>query len=133
MKILKGRFSGTIGQEVYVNSKYGQVVRSRPRRSWRPTSGRLAVQHNMVRMVNAWRKLTRKQYEAWAAAAQKENMSTYPFFSKINGALAAARLTLVMDPPKHEKLMPNALVQMGLKILPTKRTIILNRDYFPKS
>jgi hypothetical protein len=30
MKIRKGRFSGTLGQEVYVNSKYGQVVRSRP-------------------------------------------------------------------------------------------------------
>jgi hypothetical protein len=81
MKIRKGRFSGTIGEEVYVNSKYGQVVRSRPRRPWRPTAGRLAVQHNMVKVVNARRLLTRKQYDAWTTAARKENMKTYPFFS----------------------------------------------------
>ena len=87
MKIRKGRFSGTLGQEVSVASHYGQVVRSRPRRPWRPTAGRLAVQHNLGKVVNAWRELTFKQYEAWTAAARKENMKTYPFFSKINGRL----------------------------------------------
>jgi hypothetical protein len=92
MKIRKGRFSGTLGQEVHVNSKYGQVVRSRARRPWRPTAGRLSVQHNLALVVSAWRQLTRQQYNAWAAAAGKANMQTYPFFSKINGALAAARL-----------------------------------------
>jgi len=114
MRIRKGRFSGTLGQEVYVDSKYGQVVRSRPRRPWRPTVGRLSVQHNMVMVVNAWRKLTRKQYEAWTAAARKANMNTYPFFSKINGALAAARLPLVMDPPKPEKLRPNPVGELEI-------------------
>jgi hypothetical protein len=63
MEILKGRFSGTLGHEVYVNTKHGQVVRSRPRR-WRPTLRRLAVQHNMDLVVNAWRNLTRKQHDA---------------------------------------------------------------------
>ena len=53
MKIRKGRFSGTLGQEVYVNGKYGQVVRSRPRRPWRSTVGRLAVQYNMGLVVSA--------------------------------------------------------------------------------
>jgi hypothetical protein len=114
MKIRKGRFPGTIGQEVYVNSKYGQVVRSRPRRPWCPTVGRLAVQHNMDLVVSAWRKLTCKQYEAWTAAAQEENMKTYPFFSKINGALAAAKLPLVMDPPKREKLRPNPVGELEI-------------------
>ncbi|MGO9636625.1 MAG: hypothetical protein ACLPSO_01625 [Terracidiphilus sp.] len=46
MKVRKGRFSGAIANEVYVNTKYGQVVRSRSRRPWRPTPARLAVQHN---------------------------------------------------------------------------------------
>ena len=114
MRIRKGRFSGTLGQEVYVNTKYGQVVRSRPRRPWRPTAGRLSVQHNMVMVVNAWRKLTRKQYEAWAASARKANMNTYPFFSKINGALAAAKLPLVMDPPKPQKLRPNPVGELEI-------------------
>ena len=114
MKIRKGRFSGTIGQEVYVNSKYGQVVRSRARRKWRATDGRLAVQHNMIKVVNAWRNLTRKQYEAWTVAARKEGMSPYPFFSKINGAQAAAKLPLLMDPPKREKLKPNPVGELEI-------------------
>ena len=114
MKIRRGRFSGRIGEEVYVNSKYGQVVRSRPRRRWRPTAGRLAVQHNMSRVVNAWRTLTRKQYEAWRAAAQDANMNTYPFFSRINGALAAAKLPLVMYPPKPEKIRPNPVEELEI-------------------
>jgi len=115
MKIRKGRFSGTLGQEVYVNSKYGQVVRSRPRRPWRATAARLAVQHNMVMVVNAWRQLTRRQYAAWQAAAWKANMNTYPFFCKINGALAAARLPLVMDPPKPEKIRPNPVEELEIR------------------
>jgi hypothetical protein len=114
MKVRKGRFSGTIGQEVYVNSKYGQVVRSRPRRPWRPTPGRLAVQHNLAQVVNAWRNLTRKQYETWKAAAQKAGMSTYPFFSKINGALAAAKLPLLMDPPQRVKFKPNPVAELEI-------------------
>ena len=114
MKIRKGRFSGTIGQEVYVNSKHGQVVRSRPRRPWRPTPARLAVQHNLARVVNAWRNLTPKQHQAWAAAARKERMGTYPFFSRINGALAAAKLPLLVDPPKREKLTPNPVGELEI-------------------
>lgn len=114
MKIRKGRFSGTIGQEVYVNSKYGQVVRSRARRPWHPTAGRLAVQRNMGLVVNAWRKLTRKQYESWKAAAQRANMNTYPFFSKLNGVQAAAKLPLFMDPPKREKLSPNPVGELEI-------------------
>ena len=114
MKILKGRFSGTIGHEVYVNSKHGQVVRSRPRRPWRPTPARLAVQHNLNIVVRAWRSLTREQHEAWTVAALKENMNAYTFFTKINGALAAARLPLVMEPPKREKPRPNPVGELEI-------------------
>ena len=114
MKIRKGRFSGTLGLEVYVDSKYGQVVRSRSRRPWRATAGRLSVQRNMGLVVNAWRQLTRQQYNAWAAAAGRANMQTYPFFSKINGALAAARLPLLMDPPKPEKIRPNPVGELEI-------------------
>ena len=114
MKIRKGRFSGTIGLEVYVDGKHGQVVRSRSRRPWRPTQARLDVQDNLTRVVYAWRDLTPKQYQAWAAAARKENMSAYPFFSKINGALSAAKLPLLMDPPRREKLKPNPVGELEI-------------------
>ena len=114
MKILKGRFSGTIGQEVFVNSKHGQVVRSKSRRTWRATDGRLAVQHNIIKVVYAWRDLTRKQYDAWKIAGQKEGKTAYSFFSKINGALVAAKLPLFMDPPKFEKLKPNPVGELEI-------------------
>jgi hypothetical protein len=114
MKIRKGRFSGKLGLETYVNSKHGQVVRSRPRRPWRATVARLAVQHTLVKVVYAWRSLTRKQYDAWAAAARKADMKTYPFFCKINGALSAAKLPLLMDPPKPEKIKPNPVEELRI-------------------
>jgi hypothetical protein len=114
MKIRKGRFSGTIGQEVYVDSKHGQVVRSRSHRTWRATDGRLAVQHNIIKVVNAWRNITRKQYEAWTVAAQKEGMTPYPFFSKINGAQVAAKLPVFMEPTKREKLKPNPVGELEI-------------------
>jgi hypothetical protein len=114
MRIRKGRFSGRLGQEVYVNTKYGQVVRSRPSRPWRPSVGRLGVQRNLGLVVSAWRKLTRKQYEAWKAAAKKAKMKAYPFFSKINGAQVAAKLPLFMDPPKREKLKPNPVGDLDI-------------------
>jgi len=40
MKVRRGKFSGAIGNEVYVNTKQGQVVRSRPRRPPRATDDR---------------------------------------------------------------------------------------------
>jgi hypothetical protein len=114
MRIRKGRFSGRLGVEVYVNTKQGQVVRSPSRRPWRPSAGRLSVQHNIVMVVNAWRKITREQYAAWTAAAKKAKMKTYPFFCKINGALVAAKLPLLMDPPKPEKIMPNPVGELEI-------------------
>jgi hypothetical protein len=131
MKIRKGRFSGTIGAEVYVDSKYGQVVRSRSRRTWRATEGRLAVQHNIIKVVSAWRNLTRKQYEAWKVAAQKEGMTPYPFFSKINGAQEAAKLPLFMDPPKREKLKPNPVGELEILNQGKAITLRLSVPYAP--
>jgi hypothetical protein len=129
MKIRKGRFSGTIGQEVYVNSKHGQVVRSRPRRPWRPTPARLGVQHNLDLVVRAWRSLTRKQHDAWTAAARKENMNTYTFFTRINGALAAAKLPLLMEPPKREKLRPSPVGELEILNRSGVITLRLIKEY----
>ena len=47
MKVRGGKFSGAIGNEVYVNTKQGQVVRSRPRRKPRPTDDRLRARANL--------------------------------------------------------------------------------------
>jgi hypothetical protein len=73
MKIRKGRYSGTIGNEVHVNSKYGQVVRSRPRRPSLATPARLRARFDLGRVANAWRGRTYKQFEAWSLAALRAN------------------------------------------------------------
>lgn len=62
-------------------------------------------------------------------AAPKEGMRTYPFFSKINGTLAAAKLPLFMDPPKRKKFRPNPVRE--LEIL-NRRGVITPRLRVPR-
>jgi len=115
MKASKGRFSGTIGNEVYVNSKYGQVVRSRPRRPSRPTPGRQRARSNVSRVARAWRTCTARQFEAWAIAGMAWHLTAYALFCKINLALAAAGLPLVMNPPKPEKFRRNPVEELDIR------------------
>jgi hypothetical protein len=107
MKVRRGKFSGAIGNEVYVNTKQGQVVRSRPRSSPRATNDRLRARRNLGRVASVWRTLSNEQFAAWAAAAKKEGMLPYRFFCKINGTLAAYGQPWVLDPPKRARLRPN--------------------------
>jgi hypothetical protein len=125
MKTRKGRFSGTIGNEVYVNSKYGQVVRSRPRRPSRQTPARVRAQYDMAKVARAWQNRTHRQFVAWSVAALKANsrspggtaasLDAYHLFFKINCSLAAAGLPLVMDPPKPEKFRPNPVEELVIR------------------
>jgi hypothetical protein len=115
MKVRRGKFSGAVGNEVYVNTKHGQVVRSRPRRSPRATAGRLRARSNLGYVASVWRTLTDKQFAAWAAAAKKEKMLPYRLFCQINGTLAAYGQPLVMDPPKREKLQPNPVRALEIR------------------
>ena len=74
MKIRRGKFSGTIGDVVYVNTQQGQVVRSRPRRAPRETAGRERARANLAGVASQWRTLSNPRFAAWAAAARKEGM-----------------------------------------------------------
>ncbi len=47
MKARRGKFSGAIGNEIYVNTKQRQVVWSRPRRKPRPTADRQRARANL--------------------------------------------------------------------------------------
>jgi len=115
MKVRKGKFSGAIGNEVYVSTKYGQVVRSRPRRRPRPTPDRLRAQSNLGRVASVWRTLTDQQFAAWEAAAKREKMVPYRYFCQINGTLAAYGQPLVLDPPRQEKLRPNPVEALDIR------------------
>ena len=74
---------------MYVNSKQGQVVRSRPRRTPRVTPDRERARANLGSVASLWRTLSNEQFVAWAAAAKKEGMLPYRFFCQINGTLRA--------------------------------------------
>ena len=115
MKVRRGKFSGAIGNEVYVNTKQGQVVRSRPRRTPRPTDDRLRARRNLAGVASVWRTLSDQQFAAWAAAARKEGMPPNQFFCQINGTLAAYGLPQVLDPPKRARLRPNPVEALEIR------------------
>ena len=115
MKVRKGKFSGAIGNEVYVNTKDGQVVRSRPRRKPRPTAARERAQGNLGDVASLWRTLSNQQFAAWAAAAKKEKMLPYRFFCQINGTLAGYGQPRLLDPPKRERLRPNPVEALEIR------------------
>jgi hypothetical protein len=109
MKIRRGRQSGSLDNSVSVDSKYGQVVRSKPRRSPRLTNARAEARNLFARISAMWRKLTDRQLEAWINAGKKAGtwsedgkytpISGFNLFVKVNCALATARLPLMMDAP----------------------------------
>ena len=115
MKVRRGKFSGAIGNEVYVSSKQGQVVRTRPRRAPRPTPDRERARANLGSVASLWRTLSNEQFAAWAAAAKKEGMLPYRFFCKINGTLAAYGQPRLLDPPKREILRPNPVGPLEIR------------------
>ena len=115
MKVRRGKFSGAVGNEVYVSTKHGQEVRSRPRRQPPATPDRLRARANLGYVASVWRTLTDQQFAAWGAAAGKEKMLPYRFFCKINGTLAAYGQRLVLDPPKRERLRPNPVGALDIQ------------------
>jgi hypothetical protein len=125
MKIRKGKCSGTLGNDVYANTKYGQIVRSRPSRPVRPTAARLRAWGDLMRIAGVWRTLTDKQREAWEAAVKKSKgrppggrpvpRTGFRLFCKINCALAAAGQPRVMDPPKPEKFRRNPVGELDIR------------------
>src|ERR1035437_5028180 len=115
MKVRRGKFSGAIGNEVYVSTKDGQVVRSRPRRSPPATPDRQRARANLGSVASVWRTLSNQQFAAWAAAAKKEGMPPYRFFCQINGTLAAYGQPRLLDPPKRERLRPNPVEALEIQ------------------
>ena len=130
MKVRRGKFSGAIGNEVYVNTKQGQVVRSRPRRPPRATPDRQRARANLGRVASLWRTLSDQQFAAWAAAAKKEGMLPYRFFCQINGTLAAYGQPRLLDPPKRERLRPNPVEALEIR---NQRGVITLRLRVPEA
>jgi hypothetical protein len=115
MKVRRGQLAGAVGGEVYVSTKGGQVVRSRPGRSSPATTARMRVWAGLGSVASMWRTLTADQFAAWAVAGKKERLGAYRFYCKINGTLAAYGQPLVKDPPKREKLRSNPVGSLEIR------------------
>jgi len=128
MKTRKGKQSGTFGDRVYVSSKYGQIVRRRPRRGKGVTEARVRARAAYFMVPPRWRRLTDEQRGAWnTAVAEGKGRSGhgrtapsdgYHFFNMINCTLLAAGQSLVSDPPQPVKFRRN----------PVRRLIITRRQ-----
>ncbi len=129
MKVRRGKFSGAIGNEVYVNTKHGQVVRSRPRREPPATNDRQRARANLGSVASMWRTLSDQQFAAWAAAAKKERMLPYRLFCQINATLAAYGQPRLLDPPKRERLRPNPVEALEIR---NRREVITLRLRVPE-
>jgi len=130
MKVRRGKLSGAVGNEVYVNTKQGQVVRSRPRRKPRLTNDRVRARENLGGAASLWHTLSDQQFAAWAAAAKKEGMHPYRYFCKINGTLAAYGQPRLLDPPARERLGPNPV---GALEIHNRRGVISLRLRVPQT
>jgi hypothetical protein len=130
LKVRRGKISGAIGNEVYVNTKQGQVVRSRPRRPPPATPARERARRNLADVASLWRPLSNQQFAAWAAAASKEGMLPYRFFCQINGTLSAYGLPRLLDPPKRERLRPNPVETLEIR---NQRGVITMRLRVPQA
>ena len=123
-KIRKGALSGKIGNIVYVDSKYGAVGRSRPRRAGYATSARLRPRSALNIVAKTWRTLTPKQFAAWAAAVKELKrrlpkgarcpQDGFHLFCKVNCVLVAAQERLTKDPPKFERIKRNPIGELEI-------------------
>jgi len=128
MKVYKGIQSGTLGATVSVNSKYGQVIRSRPRRARKDTLPRQLARAHCASFAQLWCTLTDQQQAGWRALARRTPCKASPqpgahphgcqVFVKLNCALASVGLPHLLDAPKRAKL----------RLSPVKRLHITRRQ-----
>jgi hypothetical protein len=124
MKIRKGRQSGSLDNVVFVNSKYGQVARSKPHRTRQDTEARQLARARCAYYARLWRTLTDEQQAGWTALARRTpckgsadtgaRMHGCQLLVKLNCAQAAAGLPRILDAPKPARLGPNPVQRLHL-------------------
>jgi hypothetical protein len=124
MKIRRGRQSGSLDNTVSVDSKYGQVLRSRPRRTRRDTEARQRARDACSYYARLWRTLTDKQQAGWTALGRstpcRDSEETGACLHgcqaliKLNCALAAVGLPRLLDAPKRAKFGPTPVQRLRI-------------------
>ena len=117
MKVQDVKQTGTCGNTVTANTRYGLVRRRRPVRSKRSTEAQIRPRDVLSRISARWRTFTETQFAAWNAAGVKATsrpweghsgpLSGFALYMKINCALAPAGVPILTLPPKSAKFRPN--------------------------
>ena len=117
MKVQDVKQTGTCGNTVTANTRYGLVRRRRPVRSKRSTDAQIRPREVLSRISARWRTFTEAQFAAWNAAGLKATsrpweghsgpLSGFALYMKINCALAPAGVAILTLPPKPAKFRPN--------------------------
>ena len=121
-KIISPPQSGRVGSVVYVNSRYGQVVR----RYTPPRNPRTADQQlnrgNFAAVSSRWRILTLGQQAAWSlasagryiitASGRKVPLNGFSLFVSINRKRADLGLPLFDLPPAEPAFSPNPVAEL---------------------
>lgn len=141
MKIRRGRQTGSLDNSVFVDSKYGQVVRSRPRRTRRDTEARQRARQRCTRYAQLWRTLTDLQQAGWTQLGRqtpckssddpRAHLSGCQMLIKINCVLAAAGLPTVKDAPKRVKFGPNPVKRLQITNQQGRTKLELELDRAP--
>lgn len=117
MKVQDVKQTGTCGNTVTANTRYGLVRRRRPVRSKRSTDAQIRPRDVLSRISARWRTFNEAQFAAWNAAGLKATsrpweghsgpLSGFALYMKINCALAPAGVAILTLPPKSAKFRPN--------------------------
>jgi hypothetical protein len=136
MKIQDVKQSGTCGNTVTANTRYGLVRRRRPVRSKRSTEAQVRPRDVFSRISARWRTLTDDQRQAWNGTGLKATsrprggqsgpLSGFALFMKINCALAAAGVGIVTLPPKPAKARPNPVGRLSITNRRGEITLLLS-------
>lgn len=116
--------SGSIGLQVYVPGRNGQVVRIRAIPANPQTSEQILVRSRLAAQATAWRGLTEVQRNAWIAAAlniqsrsrlgQSGPLTGEQLFCKVNANLASVGEPTVTTPPAIPSFDANVVTGLEL-------------------
>jgi hypothetical protein len=123
-KIISPPQSGRVGNVVYVNSRYGQLVRQYviPRNP--KTELQQANRHNFGKVSSGWRGLAPAQRIAWCLAAadsytvsrtgRRVALNGYNYFVRVNAVRAHLGLSQLDLPPNVPTFSPNPVAELAV-------------------
>jgi hypothetical protein len=123
-KIISAPQSGRVGPVVYVNGRYGQIVRQYvPPRNAR-TPDQQCNRGNFGAVSSGWRALNHEQRLAWRIAAADTSsvsgargrvpLNGYNYFVRVNAARVRLGLSCLELPPQVPSFSPNPVAELAI-------------------